>query len=288
MVVAMLTQRSFLVLLLGGLLLGCNRTGPAPAVTPPEDIEKPTKKGVAGRDLKQLAVWFMIRGVRDDNHDNELQKKVVALKDDEEGRILQGGGNYGPADRCHCISPIKDLEAAALKVDFGLVLAVDPVDRVILVDASAKPMPRPEKGWPGTKVIDEYILRTVAKRCKDWDVELVEKFGHEKVVAVLMPGDGRTGADGGHNDSLFKKLQTLAPVKILHNPNFYGPRGSQGLDYFVLCVVGPIEKFSDVVKVLDGVPNVAVDEERRVVIVGFSALKPGWTEVKEQKPALSK
>lgn len=284
MVVVMLTQRSVVVLLVGGLLLGCNRTDPTPA--PPVAVTPPGKVP----DLKQLAVWFMISGVRDNNHENELQKKIVALKDDEEGRISQGGGNYGPADRCHSISPIKDLEAAAVKVDFGLVLAVDPVDRVILVDASAKSMPRPEKGWPGTKVIDEYILRAVAKRCKDWDIDLVEKLGPEKVVAVVMPGDGRTGDNdmGGLNGSIIKKLNTLAPVKTRHNPGFYGPRGSQGLDYFVLCVVAPIEKFSDVVKVLDGVPDVAVDEERRVVIVGFSALKPGWTEVKEQKPAPSK
>lgn len=258
----------------------------APLPAPVVINEPDPREHLTAKQIEERTVWFILHGVRDNKHDHELHMKVVALKDAEpKGYISFGGGNYGAADRCMRVSPIRDLEAAAAKVDFGLVLAVDPVDRVILVDLSAKPAPRPEKGWSGTKVIDEYIQRTVAKRFEDYDATLVKKHGKDKVVVVLLRGDGGT-------DSVVKKLQTLAPVEKYQEPGFYGPQQTSlatlPTHYFVLCVVAPIEKFSDVVKALDGVPNLAVDEERRVVIVDFPALKPRWEAAKEEKPAPSK
>jgi hypothetical protein len=271
------------------MLLGCNRTPPAPqppvAPTPPPVVNKEPEvaKDLTDIQLEELTVWFLIDGVRD--NENELRSKVTALKDAEpKGFASFGGGQYGRADRWFRMSPIKDLEATAAKIDFGLVLAVDPVDRVILMDASAKPAPRPEKGWPGSKVIDEYIQRMVAKRFENYDEGLVKKLGRDKVVTVLMPGEV--------NISIVKKLQALAPVETDQYPGFYGPqktsRANFPTHYFVLCVVAPIEKVSDVVKALDGAPNLVVAEEQRVVIVDFPALKPRWAAAKAEKPAPSK
>jgi hypothetical protein len=46
-------------------------------------------------------------------------------------------------------------------------------------------------------------------------------------------------------------------------------------------VVGPIENVGDVAQALDGVGDVAVDEERRLIVVGFTDLKPGWGKVEQ-------
>lgn len=281
------TQRSLFVFLLGCLLLGCNRAPPAP---PPavakKAVEEAVNKGLdelgkqldaTNKDLEQKAVSFLIDGVRDHEHQRELFSKVQRLEDAgaKSNEVLSRGA-YHQKDIYFRISPISDMEAAAAQIDFGLVLAVDPADRVMVVDASAKPAPRPEKGWPGAKAVDQYVLRKAKTWAAGWAyAPVVKKFGPEKVVVVAIRADQSAAP-------IVKKLRTLVPdLSITDGPDF-GVRNTP----FTIASVAPVEKLADVVKALDGQPILTVDEARRVVIVAdLAELKPPRAEAKEAAPA---
>ena len=290
-------QHTLLVPLLGCLLLGCNGSRPAP---PPAELNKAVEEAVSrgfdeigkqldatDKDLKQKAVSFLIEGVRDNEHERELFSQVQRLEDaGTKSNSVSSGGGYYQKDIYFRISPISDMEAAAARIDFGLVLAVDPTDRVVLVDASAKLAPRPAQGWPGAKAIDDYVVRKTAT----WAVtqvgaDLVKKFGTENVVVVHMPEEPRETPGvslSPDKHPLVAKLRTLAPETLASNFPGFGPKGKN----FVTATVAPIQKLDDVVKALDGAEILAVDEQRRVILIGNLAdLKPPRAEVKELAPA---
>jgi len=284
------------------LLLGCNRTTPeappgAPApVANKKEIDEAVKKGSgdigkqienAERALEELAISFLIDGVRDEKHNGELFHKVQGLRDTgAKNSSVNHGGAYGKDDRYFRISPISDIEAAAAKIDFGRVVAVDAVDRVIVLDASAKSAPRPGKGWPGAKAVDQYVIRKIATRFERPDPDLVKTFGRDKVVVVCVPSivDLKLRVLQV-NLPIIQKLEKLGPVSTSQGyPGTYGPQQHS----YNISTLAPIAKLSDVVKALDGVANLAVDDERRVVIVDLLTLKPRPAKVKEQPSAPTK
>jgi len=264
--------------LLACLGLGCNRGAPAPAPARPpptakkaaveviaDDRDETTKRlDAAEAALEQLAVSFVIDGVRDAKHQNDLFAEVRGLKDAEaKNGLARAGAGYAKGDRYFRVSPISDIAATASKVDFGLVVAVDPVARVILIDASAKPAPPPEKGWPGAQAIDRYIARHTAAHFERVPRDLIKQFGRGKVVAVCLPFPG--------NDRVLKKLSALAPATYSAE---YFPGSGPHQKVFMFYPVAPIDSVSDVVKVLDEFKNLTVDEERRVIIVDLPSLRP--------------
>src|SRR5688572_20995408 len=113
----MSTQRSLLVPLLGCVLLGCNRSSPAP---PPAVVNKAVEEAVnkgfdelgkqfkaVDEDLKQKAVSFLIDGVRDNEHERELFSKVQHLEDTgTKSNSVLSGGSYYQNDIYFRISPI--------------------------------------------------------------------------------------------------------------------------------------------------------------------------------------
>ncbi|MBS0262630.1 MAG: hypothetical protein JSS02_11820 [Planctomycetes bacterium] len=237
--------------------------------------------------LKQKAVSFLIDGVRDNEHERELFSKVQHLEDlGTKSNSVSSRGAYYQHDTFFQISPISDIEAAAAKIDFGLVLAVDLSDRVVFVDAAAKPAPRPANGWPDGKAIDEYILRkTSTWAATQVDASLVQKFGREKVVVVHFPEEppetpGLSPSPDQHR--LVRTLRSLAPDTSASSFPGFGPKGKN----FVSATVAPIADVADVLKTLDNTTILAVDEQRRVILIGPVAdLRPPTAAGQEQAPA---
>jgi hypothetical protein len=229
--------------------------------------------------LNELNVSFLIDGVRDAEHERRLSAKVQALRDAGAASHNYGHkGAYYDADTFFEVSPVSDLEAAAAKVDFGRVLAVDPATRVLLIDAAAKPTPRPAEGWPGSEALDAYAVRKSAVfAAKQAYEERVKKFGREKVVVVCMPE--QPGPADAH--PIVVKLRGLAPETTATPFPGFGPQQKN----FTYATVAPIENMEDVVKVLAGEPILAVDKERRIVLVGdLAALKPLGPKAKTPPP----
>jgi len=82
--------------------------------------------------------------------------------------------------------------------------------------------------------------------------------------------------------ALIKKLEPLAPISTSHGyPGTFGPHQTD----YVLSTMAPVAKFSDVVKALEGTPNLAVDEEKRIIIVDVPALKPRPARAKDHASA---
>ena len=153
----MSTHRCLLVPLLACLLLGCTRAKPITSEEVHEAVEEGVHKAfdeldkqieAANKELEEKAVAFLIDGVRDDKHSRELSSKVQGLKDaGTKSRFFDLQGNcYYRNDTYFRVSPLSDLAAAVQKIAFGLVVAVDPAERIVLVDASAKPAARPATG----------------------------------------------------------------------------------------------------------------------------------------------
>jgi hypothetical protein len=269
----------------------------APPVGKEKDIEKSTNKGVddpkkqiehTERELAQLQVSFLIDGVRDNKHSGELYAKVQGLKDASAKSMIVGARNgygkpSGPSapqpDQCIQISPISNMEAAAAKIDFGLVVAVDPVDRVILVDASAKPAPRPEKGWPGAKAIDQYVTRKIALffDAKSFASEPLKQFGRDKLVIVCVSKEFQSAG-------VLDKLKSLAEVTATEYRDIEVDLCPRDDARVTLYTIAPIAKMSDVSKVLAGTENVGVDEELRFVLIGLDSAKPRKAKVKQPAP----
>jgi hypothetical protein len=283
------SKRCFLPgLLLACLVLGCNQRPPpsGPVARAPVVDEKPIAEIVkdetddvtkqidaAAAALEQQAVSFLIDGARDGQHANELFAKVHGLTDaGTKQPTAHARGGYGNGMYFR-ISPISDIEAAAAKVDFGLVVAVDPVERIILMDASAKPAPRPPQGWPGTKAIDQYVVRKTALQFERYPKDLIKQFGRDKVVVVCLPFPG--------NQHTLKRLSTLAPDTYAAE---YFPGSGPQQTIFMFYAVAPVAKVSDVVKLLDDVGSLTVDEERRIIIVDLPSLRPRPPEAKEPRP----
>jgi len=271
-------------------LSGCNRAPPAPTPesTSPSLIEKEIGDGIKkgfeelgeqmkrlDRELEERAVSFLIQDVRDEQHKSTLFAKVQRLEDAQtKSNSVSSGGNYADRGCYFRISPISDIEAAAAKIDFGKVLAVDPVARVIVVNASASSAPRPPEGWPGPDAVEQFIVRTVVTRFAREGADEARKYGRDKVVVICMPNAASA--------ALIKKLETLAPISTSHGyPGTFGPNQTD----YVLSTMAPVAKFSDVVKALEGTPNLAVDEEKRIIIVDVPALKPRPARAKDHASA---
>jgi hypothetical protein len=278
------------------LLLGCSGSPPPVAPSPPPVVARPNglapqpegQTDFTDEDFQRLAVWFLLQSVRDEEQYYQLRAQASELKDAKpENTISLGGGYYNTHDSWIRLSPVSDVQAAAAKIDFGKVLAVDPAARVILIDPAAEPEPAPADGWPGSDVIDKYILAAVARKFEHVDAQpFAEKVGRDKLVVVLVPGPVEEDSD-----PLVQKLRKVATTSTEKvYPGFYGARsilgGNPGQAFFSLCVVGPIENVSDVAQALDGVPDVVVDEERRLIVVGCPDLKPGWGEAVQQPAAV--
>jgi hypothetical protein len=222
----------------------------------------------ADKEMDRKSVTILIDGVRDDAHHSELYAKVQHVEDSgtKNNRIATWGGYY-QHDALIRISPVSDIQAAAEKIDFGLVLAVDETTRVILLDASAKPAARPPNGWPGAEAIKAHAVRKTLTYAAGQAFEpLVTQFGADKVVVVWMPeqkGASRDSHPSPDDHPLVKKLRAIAPQTICHSLDF-GPKNA----YFVSATIAPAPSFADVMKNLEGSPILASDEKSRVVIVG--------------------
>lgn len=287
----MSTRPVLLVPLLVLVLLGCNQAPPAPTGPTPEtartnltqkEIDDDAKRGFDGlgeqmkraeRELEERAVSFLIKGVSDEQHKSVLFSKVQRLMDVQaKSNSVSSGGSYADGGSYFRISPISDIDVAAARIDFGNVLAVDPVARVIVVDALAPSAPRPEKGWPGAEAVEQFIIRAVVARFAREGADLAKTHGRDRVVVICMPNAASA--------ALVKKLEPLAPISTSHGyPGTFGP---QQTDY-VLSTMAPVARFGDVVKALEGTPNLAVDEEKRIIIVDVPALKPRPASAKDQR-----
>jgi hypothetical protein len=300
-VVPVSTQHSLLILLgclvLIGLATGCS-CSPTPAPPPTasnQEVEEAVAKSLeelgkqveaTDKDLKQKAVSFLIDGVRDNEHERELFTKVQQLEDAgaKSNSVLSGAGYY-QKDNYFRISPISDIEAAAAKIDFGRVLALDPANRIILLDASAEPAPRPAQGWPGAKTLDEYVIRkTMSWAAMQAEAGLIKKFGREKVIVVYLPEavqDTPGVSPSPEKHPLILKLRELAPETLASTFPGFGPQGK----HFVVATVAPVEKLDDAVQALGGAALLGADEQQRVILVGDLAdLKPPAAESKEPAP----
>ncbi len=263
-------NRFLVISLLAFGLLGCRRT-------PPPSVGGATNVVHSG----PLIVSFLIDDRRDVEDDvyawapADLVAKLAALADDEGGKdgvivarqeINRGGQAFAyPRVKVG----IKDLEAAAAKIDFGRVVALDPANRIVVVDVSAKPVPRPAEGWPGAKAVEQYVIRkTAIFAARHAHADSVKKFGRDKVVVVFLPDQhGSALADS----PVLQKLRKIAPETMTTSIEKFGPK-YKGV---TLATVAPVQDVGDVVTALEGTTVLSADKERRVVLLGDAAdLKP--------------
>ncbi|MBI3865631.1 MAG: hypothetical protein HY290_27475 [Planctomycetia bacterium] len=235
----------------------------------------------ATQRLNANAVGFVIDGVRDDAHRRELSQKIQSLKDSDTGdSSFTSDGAYHQRDTYFRVSPIRDIEDAANRIDFGRVLSVDPKERTILVDAAAERSERPADGWPGSKAFEQYILQQVRNAATPYQ-GLVDKFGRDKVVVIWAPEESME-EPGLHpspdKHPMVTELRKFAPETLASSSDF-GPRHY----YFVMITVAPVSDLADVVKKFEGISTLVIDEERRSIIVADLAdLKPIGAKTSEQ------
>lgn len=259
-------------------LIGCTCFGCSPATSDPsadktrESVDKALDKvgseihkqrETVKMELRERAVSFLVDGLHDDQHIRALYSKIEALSDPgADNHSFKNCGAYYQSDTCFFTSPITDMETAVANIDFGLVLAVDPNHRVVLIDVSEESNPRPFKDQPGAEVIKEYVLRKTATfAASRVDTRLVERFGGDNVVVVWMPDQPGTNPK---SQPVVTHLRELAPETRAANYTGFGPRNSS----FAVATVAPVNEFSQVVEALEGETILAADEEQRVVILG--------------------
>jgi hypothetical protein len=244
------------------LVAGCNSS-------PPATVSKAI-------DPESQAVSFLVDGMRAPDDQDRLARILTSLSGPGAECIARGA--YEQQDCYFRVRPISDLQAAVEKIEFGHVLAVDPTDRVVLVDLLGKPAPKPADGWPGAKIIDEYVLRktvTWAARYArhDWVVhhDWAKKFGPENIVVVALFEQPASNTVSASEHPVIKQLQAIAPEVCVSMYPEFGPQAAS----VVIGIVAPI-KVSDLVKALQKkVGILTFDEQQHVVLLGALAdLKP--------------
>jgi hypothetical protein len=216
--------------------------------------------------LEERQVSFLVDGVRDEAHRNELAGKVQALRDPgTKSHEFGSSVGYADHDAFFEMSPISDLKTLPGKVGFGRVLAVDPALRIVLIDANDAGGLAIVLG--GGKEIDRYAINKSTKFADKMAFPgSVTRHGRDKVVVVCLPQ--RPAPPEG--DPAVLKLRALAP-ETLETPADFGPQ-QKGFTY---VTVAPIDSVDKVVEALSGEPILAVSGDRRVVLVGDVAdLKP--------------
>ncbi|MCA8995698.1 MAG: hypothetical protein KDA80_01895 [Planctomycetaceae bacterium] len=265
------------------VLVGCDRKGVSPPPVKTEELneivgelaeEVENQRRMANKELDRLEVAFVIMNVRDTDSDEMLATEVKSLIDvrAKNSRFSSSGSCYDHTDRLFRASPVSDIQAAAQRIGFGLVLAIDSESRSILINASRPPVRRPESGWPGPKEFRRHILAsTVSFAEKRASERLVKAYGPEQVVVVWMPSEKVAEGTFGPTKQVVEKLRGLSPETEISNWPQYGPRNAD----FTRLSVAPVDEIQTVVEALDGESILAVDAERRVILLGeMSALIP--------------
>jgi hypothetical protein len=215
-------------------------------------------------EIQAKNVTFLVDGERDETHKREIFSKLQRLEDDEgrtNNNVWTGYGYMNQTDACIGVGPISDMQAAAAKIDFAQVLAVDEKARVILLDASAQPAARPPDGWPGADAIKAYAIRkTISYAPMQVVEETVKELGRDHVVVVWMPEQKGLSPD---DHPIVKQLRSIAPKTLCHVWG-YGPKNSG----FVCATIAPAPNFGEIVKAVQGLPIIATDEKLRVILIG--------------------
>jgi hypothetical protein len=255
------------------LLFGCGRNSgnnPAPpsAVTADTqqlaaEIDKQLAEQMEQRnlDLEKQKLILLVDGIRDIEHKESVSTSVERLINTESGNwSVASKGGYGHSSFIS-ISPVADVEAAAAKIDFGTVLAVDCEQRTIVVDAGAKPIARPAAGWPGARGVREFIGRKTAA----WAVEnaaedLIQEVGAEKALIVCYPGSTDEDAWSDASDAQLQELATKHEGSV-RTTCAYPSQGDCRI-----ATIGPIASVPEFVEAL--APSVLwTDEKLRVIVL---------------------